>query len=230
MRYSLLLLLVTSVVTFNVLKLLFMSWFPDLMMNLSLGLLTVVLADLLVKLAANVLPRKLLPDLENKAVFITGCDSGFGNLCARRLDALGTTVYAGCLMPEGVGAKELKDATSDRLHIVPLDVTKQDDVDKVVEHVRDTLGDQGISHVIDKTPQAMRWQIWNIGCRHLGSAKQTRPTGGLGTGNTGRQDNRVLGINPHHPGFIVPEEKAVLRDLAKLHPFLNGPRILTRKN
>nr|CAD7260779.1 unnamed protein product [Timema shepardi] len=72
MRYSLLLLLVTSVITFSVLKLLHVTLFPYFVVNLSLGLLTVVLADLLVKLAANVLPRKLLPDLENKAVFITG--------------------------------------------------------------------------------------------------------------------------------------------------------------
>nr|CAD7576734.1 unnamed protein product [Timema californicum] len=120
MRYSLLLLLVTSVVTFNVLKLLFMSWFPDLMMNLSLGLLTVVLADLLVKLAANVLPRKLLPDLENKAVFITGA-----------------------------GAQELKSDTSSRLHIVPLDVTKEKDVDKAVEYVKSSQGNQGLWAVIN---------------------------------------------------------------------------------
>nr|CAD7413464.1 unnamed protein product [Timema cristinae] len=52
-------------------------------------------------------------------------------------------------MPEGAGAKELKDATSNRLHIVPLDVTKQDDVDKVVEHVKDTLGDQDLWAVIN---------------------------------------------------------------------------------
>nr|CAD7429701.1 unnamed protein product [Timema monikensis] len=120
MRYSLLLLLVTSVITFNVLKLLYVSWFPDLMVNLSLGLLTIVLADLLVKLAANVLPRKLLPDLENKAVFITGA-----------------------------GAQELKSGTSSKLHIVPLDVTKEKDVDKAVEYIKATQGDQGIWAVIN---------------------------------------------------------------------------------
>nr|CAD7462560.1 unnamed protein product [Timema tahoe] len=114
MRYSLLLLLVTSIITFSVLKLLFLSWFPDLMVNLSLGLLTIVLADLLVKLAANVLPRKLLPDLENKAVFITGA-----------------------------GAKELKSDTSSKLHIVPIDVTKEKDVDKAVDYVKSSQGNQG---------------------------------------------------------------------------------------
>nr|CAD7399974.1 unnamed protein product [Timema poppensis] len=159
MRYSLLLLLVTSIITFSVLKLLHGTLFPYFVMNLSLVLLTVVLADLLVKLAANVLPRKLLPDLENKAVFITGCDTGFGNQCARRLDALGVTVYAGCLMPEGAGAQELKKETSSRLHIVPLDVTKEKDVDKAVEYVKAIQGNQGLWAVINNAGILMTGEV-----------------------------------------------------------------------
>nr|CAD7596810.1 unnamed protein product [Timema genevievae] len=159
MRYSLLLLLVTSVITFSVLKLLHVTLFPYFVMNLSLGLLTIVLADLLVKLVANVLPRKLLTDLENKAVFITGCDTGFGNLCARRLDALGVRVYAGCLMPEGAGAKELKSDTSSKLHIVPLDVTKEKDVKQAVEYVKEIQGDQGLWAVINNAGILMTGEV-----------------------------------------------------------------------
>nr|CAD7260778.1 unnamed protein product [Timema shepardi] len=80
---------------------------------------------------------------------VVGCDTGFGNQCARRLDALGSTVYAGCLMPEGAGAQELKSDTSSRLHIVPLDVTKEKDVDKAVEYVKAIQGDQGLWAVIN---------------------------------------------------------------------------------
>nr|CAD7573805.1 unnamed protein product [Timema californicum] len=47
------------------------------------------------------------------------------------------------LMPEGAGAQELKSDTSSRLHIVPLDVTKEKDVDKAVEYVKAIQGDQG---------------------------------------------------------------------------------------
>ncbi|XP_035232726.1 retinol dehydrogenase 7-like [Stegodyphus dumicola] len=45
-------------------------------------------------------PRKHLSP-NGKAVFITGCDTGFGNALARRLDRLGLHVFAGCLFPKG---------------------------------------------------------------------------------------------------------------------------------
>ncbi|XP_042749315.1 17-beta-hydroxysteroid dehydrogenase type 6-like, partial [Lagopus leucura] len=41
--------------------------------------------------------RQTVPGLEDKFVLITGCDSGFGNLLARQLDARGLQVLAGCL-------------------------------------------------------------------------------------------------------------------------------------
>ena len=45
-------------------------------------------------LLQSVFPRlKLNP--KNKAVLITGCDSGFGFLLAKRLDQLGMIVFAG---------------------------------------------------------------------------------------------------------------------------------------
>ena len=42
---------------------------------------------------------------EGRAVFITGCDTGFGNLLARRLDSYGFTVLAGCYLPGNVDTK-----------------------------------------------------------------------------------------------------------------------------
>lgn len=90
----------------------------------------------------------------NKVVLITGCDTGFGNRLARKLDRLGKSqsgqfwvklmcfsigyiVYAGCLFPEGDGAKKLKEVCSERLHVVRMDVTKQDEVESVVQQIRD---------------------------------------------------------------------------------------------
>ena len=35
---------------------------------------------------------------ENKAIFITGCDSGFGHAAAGRLASIGFHVFAGCLV------------------------------------------------------------------------------------------------------------------------------------
>ncbi|PRD24017.1 UNVERIFIED_CONTAM: D-beta-hydroxybutyrate dehydrogenase [Trichonephila clavipes] len=63
---------------------------------------------------------------------ITGCDSGFGFELANRLDELGLHVFAGCLFPEGDGAKALKKSTSNRLHVVPMDVTSDEKLWAVV--------------------------------------------------------------------------------------------------
>lgn len=51
------------------------------------------------------------------------------------LDSLGFKVFAGCLLPEGDGAKRLKESSSDRLHVLPLDVASDDSVREAVEHV-----------------------------------------------------------------------------------------------
>ncbi|XP_078689227.1 D-beta-hydroxybutyrate dehydrogenase, mitochondrial-like [Branchiostoma floridae x Branchiostoma belcheri] len=62
-------------------------------------------------------------DGNGKAVFITGCDSGFGFLLAKRLDSLGFTVFAGCLLADsgGEGAKKLRAECSSRLSTVQPD-------------------------------------------------------------------------------------------------------------
>ncbi|GFU09680.1 estradiol 17-beta-dehydrogenase 2 [Nephila pilipes] len=75
-----------------------------------------------------------------KAVLITGCDSGFGHLLAKLLDTKGFLVYACCLFPNGLGASELRKNTSNNLKIIPLDVTKESDIEKTVEFVKNSLG------------------------------------------------------------------------------------------
>ncbi|GIY76618.1 hypothetical protein CEXT_282921 [Caerostris extrusa] len=77
---------------------------------------------------------------EGKAVFITGCDSGFGNATARKLDAKGFHVFAACLFPLGPGAAQLNQETSERLKIVGLDVTSEESVLKALEFVKNNLG------------------------------------------------------------------------------------------
>ncbi|XP_063225157.1 retinol dehydrogenase 7-like [Bacillus rossius redtenbacheri] len=117
--------------------------------HVALALLSLLVADLGLALLGRILPRRLLPDLGGRAVLVTGCDSGFGQQCARRLDALGVTVYAGCLMPQGTGAAALKASTSSRLHIVPLDVTKDDSVQAAVRLVKGTIGDKVLWAVVN---------------------------------------------------------------------------------
>ncbi|XP_015746953.2 17-beta-hydroxysteroid dehydrogenase type 6-like, partial [Python bivittatus] len=70
--------------------------------------------------------RQTVENLTEKYVFITGCDSGFGNQLARQLDAQGLQVLAVCFTPEGV--EQLEKRTSDRLKTTLLDVTSTESV------------------------------------------------------------------------------------------------------
>ena len=111
----------------------------------------------------TLMPRRII-DCKDKAVLITGkkrfhlklrstfhrqqlygisptqgCDSGFGYSLALRLDALGFKVYAGCLRADGPAAQDLKCKSSDRLHVLQLDVTQQDQVEAAYQFVTATL-------------------------------------------------------------------------------------------
>ncbi|XP_068935963.1 short-chain dehydrogenase/reductase family 9C member 7-like [Petaurus breviceps papuanus] len=84
----------------------------------------------------------LVPNLSDKYVFITGCDSGFGNLLARKLDERGMRVLATCFTEEG--AQELRRASSSRLQITFLDVTKTESIKAAAQWVNAQVGDRGL--------------------------------------------------------------------------------------
>lgn len=73
--------------------------------------------------------------------FIAGCDSGFGNILAQRLDDLGLHVFAGCLHPEKEGAQTLKKSCSERLHVVYLNVLSAESIEHAVQYVSENLKD-----------------------------------------------------------------------------------------
>lgn len=77
----------------------------------------------------------------DKYVYITGCDSGFGNNLAKHLDKLGFHVIAGCYTE--LGETTLTKASSDRLTAVSLDVTKSESVKKVAAHIKTLVGEKG---------------------------------------------------------------------------------------
>uniref|UniRef100_A0ABM5FNF0 17-beta-hydroxysteroid dehydrogenase type 6-like n=1 Tax=Pogona vitticeps TaxID=103695 RepID=A0ABM5FNF0_9SAUR len=86
--------------------------------------------------------RQTVEKLTEKYVFITGCDSGFGNLLARQLDTRGMQVLAACLTQKG--AEELEKATSGRLKTTILDVTSTESVATAMEWVKACVGDKGL--------------------------------------------------------------------------------------
>ncbi|KAL4656626.1 hypothetical protein GN956_G4480 [Arapaima gigas] len=86
--------------------------------------------------------RKTITDKADKCVFITGCDSGFGNLLARHLDAMGFVIIASCLTEKG--EEQLKKACSDRLSTVHLDMRDPESVRKVAAFVKAKVGGKGL--------------------------------------------------------------------------------------
>ncbi|NXF93452.1 RDH16 dehydrogenase, partial [Eubucco bourcierii] len=86
--------------------------------------------------------RQTVPRLSDKFVLITGCDSGFGNLLARQLDARGRPVLAACLSE--AGAERLRAAPSSRLQTVLLDVTSSQSIAAAAAWVRERVGSQGL--------------------------------------------------------------------------------------
>ena len=91
----------------------------------------------LYKYAMTSLGRKRIDALESRYIFITGCDTGFGHLAAKRFDKLGCHVIAGCLTERG--EDELTKACSSRLKTVHLDVANHDSVVKAADVVKSLL-------------------------------------------------------------------------------------------
>ncbi|XP_064408371.1 retinol dehydrogenase 5 [Latimeria chalumnae] len=89
----------------------------------------------------------------NKYVFITGCDTGFGNLLAKRLDKRGFRVLAGCFTQKG--ADDLQRGTSSMLKTILLDVTKSDSIVKAANWVRSEVGDKGLWGLVNNAGRAI---------------------------------------------------------------------------
>ncbi|XP_076026187.1 retinol dehydrogenase 16-like [Genypterus blacodes] len=83
----------------------------------------------------------------DKHVYITGCDTGFGNLLARHLDKLGFSVIAGCYSEKG--EDELRKSCSDRLTTLHLDVTDHDIVANAAALISTRVGEKGLWAVVN---------------------------------------------------------------------------------
>ncbi|KAF9130019.1 hypothetical protein BGX30_013661 [Mortierella sp. GBA39] len=71
-----------------------------------------------------------LTNTEYLVVVVTGCDSGFGEEIVNDLyQRGGYTIYATCLTSQAVGKYQVKEST--RLRAIQVDVTKQDDVNRL---------------------------------------------------------------------------------------------------
>ncbi|XP_063300833.1 17-beta-hydroxysteroid dehydrogenase type 6-like [Pelobates fuscus] len=85
---------------------------------------------------------RILQNLSDKYVLITGCDTGFGNLLAKQLDRRGMLVLAACLTERG--AEDLKKDTSHRLQTIILDVADSQSVSSATKWVFHNVNDKGL--------------------------------------------------------------------------------------
>nr|XP_006636595.2 PREDICTED: retinol dehydrogenase 3-like isoform X1 [Lepisosteus oculatus] len=86
--------------------------------------------------------RKTVPNKSDKYVYITGCDTGFGNQLAKHLDQQGFRVIAACFTEKGEDA--LRKGATDRLVTLHLDVTKSESIAKAAELIKDRVGEKGL--------------------------------------------------------------------------------------
>ncbi|GIY27040.1 hypothetical protein CDAR_504151 [Caerostris darwini] len=84
---------------------------------------------------------------ENKAVLITGCDTGFGFNIAKRLGEKGFQVFAGCLAPFENGGRELNSHRN--IHCFKMDVSMQKDINLMLSYVKENLGDNELWAIIN---------------------------------------------------------------------------------
>ncbi|XP_069577179.1 retinol dehydrogenase 7-like [Brachyistius frenatus] len=88
-----------------------------------------------------------VPDRGAKHVYVTGCDSGFGQLLARHLDEKGFRVIAGCFTEKG--EEDLRKSCSGNLTATHLDVRSKDSVAKVAAMIKEKVGERGLWAVVN---------------------------------------------------------------------------------
>ncbi|KAF0034559.1 hypothetical protein F2P81_012317 [Scophthalmus maximus] len=94
-----------------------------------------------------------IEDITDKYVFVTGCDSGFGNLLCKKLDRRGFRVLAGCLTEKG--ADDLRRAAGPYLKTVLLDVTSQDSIQKAMEYTKKEVGENGLWGIVNNAGRSL---------------------------------------------------------------------------
>ncbi|CAJ0951066.1 unnamed protein product, partial [Mesorhabditis belari] len=79
------------------------------------------------------LEAETVTGLWNRAVFVTGCDCGFGHDIAIRLAKMGMPVFAGCLTQEGQKRleTEISNIPGAKLRAIECDVTNDESVEKM---------------------------------------------------------------------------------------------------
>uniref|UniRef100_A0A8D0JWI5 Estradiol 17-beta-dehydrogenase 2 n=1 Tax=Sus scrofa TaxID=9823 RepID=A0A8D0JWI5_PIG len=92
--------------------------------------------------------QEFLP-VDQKAVLITGGDSGIGHALSKYLDKLGFTVFAGVLDEKGSGAEELRRTCSKHLSVLQLDITNSQQIRDAHSKVMEKVQNRGLWAVVN---------------------------------------------------------------------------------
>ncbi|KAM8945447.1 retinol dehydrogenase 7-like [Pelodytes ibericus] len=110
----------------------------------------IVLLFLFIRIYNRRTSRHVGFDAQGRAVLITGCDYGFGNMLAHRLLKMGFTVFATCLDLNSEGAQSLRnDFPADRAKLLRLDVTSDKEMEDVQQYVLRNLPEKGLWGIIN---------------------------------------------------------------------------------
>lgn len=121
------------------------DWVQVLLPLLSWAAVLIMLAFLSWLLSRSVTRIILVPfsrtSAKNRAVLITGCDSGFGHLTALAMNRMGFFVFAGCFNCNSDGAKKLSREAHHptRMKVLQMNITKEDDLREAYETVSSLL-------------------------------------------------------------------------------------------
>ncbi|KAI6227084.1 Dehydrogenase [Aphelenchoides besseyi] len=110
------------------------------------------------------LDKLTISSIEKKSVFITGCDSGFGNLTVFKCLKHGMTVFAGCLTEEGkrkLEEKATRERLPGRLHAIRLDVSSDESVSEAVKYVQSVIGENGQLHGLVNNAGVAGTNMWD---------------------------------------------------------------------
>ena len=88
--------------------------------------------------------KQVVSHLRDKFVFITGCDSDFGNQLARQLDLRGLRVLAACLTEQGAEQLRKQTATGCRRRSW---TSPRQSVSTATKWVKECVGDRGTTHI-----------------------------------------------------------------------------------
>ncbi|GMR60718.1 hypothetical protein PMAYCL1PPCAC_30914, partial [Pristionchus mayeri] len=97
----------------------------------------------------EILGRFEIDDLENRPVFVTGCDSGFGKELAIKLLERGIPTFAGCLTKKGSeDLEKLSRKLPGHLNTVIIDVSSDESVRNVAMYLENATESYGGLHAV----------------------------------------------------------------------------------